>query len=123
MSWARCRPAPRPGDAVNPDCFDDAGAATLEPIGEGLTITTEMPADATAEALGEPDASGGVYLPLIARVTVAGETLLASYRLRLSTTTTSTTTRVSRASWSLMGPGRRCRSTRRTHRSSTPATT
>jgi len=85
VSWARCRRAPRPGDAINPDCFDD-GAAYLEPIGEGLTITTEMPADATAEALGEPDASGGVYLPLIARVTVAGETLLASYRLRLSTT-------------------------------------
>jgi hypothetical protein len=84
VSWARCRRAPRPGDAINPDCFDD-GAAYLEPIGEGPTITTAMPADTTADALGEPDASGGVYLPLIARVTVAGQTLLASYRLRLST--------------------------------------
>jgi hypothetical protein len=84
VSWTRCRRAPRPGDAINPDCFDDE-AAYLEPIGEGPTITTEMPTDATADTLGEPDASGGVYLPLIARVAVAGQTLLASYRLRLST--------------------------------------
>ena len=85
VSWVRCRRAPRPGDAINPDCFD-AGAAYVEPIGEGPTITTAMPADVTADALGEPDASGGVYLPLIARVAVAGQTLLASYRLRLATT-------------------------------------
>ena len=36
------------------------------------TITATMPADVTADALGEPDASGGVYLPLVARVTVGG---------------------------------------------------
>ena len=85
VSWVRCRRAPRPGDAINPDCFDPAHADLLEPIGEGPTITTEMPADVTTEALGQPDASGGVYLPLIARVTVAGQSLLGSYRLRLST--------------------------------------
>ena len=84
VSWARCRRAPRPGDTINPDCFTEAGAAYLEPIGEGPTITTAMPAGVTADQLGEPDASGGVYLPLIAQVTVAGQTLLASYRLRLS---------------------------------------
>ena len=44
-----------------------------------------MPADVSADALGEPDASGGVYLPLVVRATVAGEVLVASYRLRLST--------------------------------------
>jgi hypothetical protein len=85
VSWARCRLAPRPGDTINPDCFDAAGAASLEPIGDGVTITTEMPADVTAVALGDPDATGGVYLPLIARVAAAGQTLLGSYRLRLST--------------------------------------
>ncbi|HEY7374312.1 MAG TPA: hypothetical protein VIF57_19270 [Polyangia bacterium] len=85
VSWTRCRLAPRPGDTVNPDCVDTAQADFLEPIGEGTTITTAMPADVTADALGEPDASGGVYLPLIARIGVAGQTLLATYRLRLST--------------------------------------
>jgi hypothetical protein len=85
VSWVRCRRAPRPGDAINPDCFDSAQADLLEPIGDGPTITTAMPADVTAEALGQPDATGGVYLPLIARVTVAGQSLLGSYRLRLAT--------------------------------------
>ena len=33
-----------------------------------------MPGDVTAAALGQPDASGGVYLPLVARVTVGGQT-------------------------------------------------
>ena len=42
-----------------------------------------MPDDVTPAALGQPDASGGVYLTLVARVTVAGETLVATYRLRL----------------------------------------
>jgi len=83
VSWARCRLAPRPGEAINPDCVDTAQAATLEPIGDGTTITTTMPGDVTASALGQPDATGGVYLTLVARVTVAGETLVATYRLRL----------------------------------------
>ena len=87
MSWLRCRRAPRPGDAVNPDCVDTAQADYLEPIGDGPTITTTMPADVTAAALGQPDASGGVYLPLVARVTVSGQSLVATYRLRLATGT------------------------------------
>jgi hypothetical protein len=84
VSWLRCRRAPRPGDAVNPDCVDTPVADYLEPIGDGPTIITAMPSDVTAAALGEPDASGGVYLPLVARVALAGQTLLATYRLRLS---------------------------------------
>jgi hypothetical protein len=83
VSWSRCRRAPLPGQAINPDCLANPQAAYVEPIGEGATITTTMPADVTPDALGLPDASGGVYLPLIARVTVAGEELTATYRLRL----------------------------------------
>jgi len=83
VSWARCRLAPRPGEAINPDCVDTAAADFLEPIGEGTTLTTTMPDDVTASALGQPDATGSVYLTLVARVTVAGQTLLATYRLRL----------------------------------------
>jgi hypothetical protein len=83
VSWSRCRRGPLPGQAVNPDCIDNAQAAYIEPIGEGTTITTAMPADITAASLGQPDASGGVYLTLIARVTVGGSSLAATYRLRL----------------------------------------
>jgi hypothetical protein len=83
VSWARCRRAPRPGEAINPDCVDTAQADYLEPIGDGTTITTTMPDDVTASALGQPDATGSVYLTLVARVTVAGQTLIATYRLRL----------------------------------------
>ena len=82
VSWARCLRAPRPGEAINPDCVDTAQADSLEPIGVGMTITTTMP-DVMPAELGQPDASGGVYLPLIARVAVAGQTLIATYRLRL----------------------------------------
>jgi hypothetical protein len=85
VAWLRCRRAPRPGDAVNPDCVDTAQADYLEPIGEGPTIATTMPADVAAAGLGQPDASGGVYLPLVARVTVGGQSLVATYRLRLAT--------------------------------------
>jgi hypothetical protein len=85
VSWVRCRRAPRLGEAINPDCVDTAQADYLEPIGEGTTITTAMP-DVMPSDLGAPDATGGVYLPLIARVTVAGQTLIATYRLRLQTT-------------------------------------
>jgi hypothetical protein len=82
VSWTRCRRAPRPGEAINPGCVDTAQADYLEPIGDGTTITTTMP-DVMASDLGQPDASGGVYLTLVARVTVAGQTLIATYRLRL----------------------------------------
>ncbi len=87
VSWTRCRRPPQPGDAVNPDCVEVAEADYLEPLGDGDTITTTMPDDVTPAALGQPDASGGVYLTLVARVSVAGETLLATYRLRLGSAT------------------------------------
>ena len=84
VSWSRCRRAPLPGQAMNPDCLANPQAAYVEPIGEGVTVTATMPADITAAALGLPDASGGVYLPLIARVTAGADQLIASYRLRLA---------------------------------------
>jgi hypothetical protein len=88
VSWDRCLLAPLPGQASNPDCVTNVQASYLEPIGQGLTVTATMPADITADALGEPDASGGVYLTLVARVTVgAAEPFAAVYRLRLGAAT------------------------------------
>jgi len=85
VAWSSCRLAPLPGQGSNPDCVANPQAPYLEPIGEGTTITATMPADVTAAELGQPDASGGVYLTLVARVTVAGESFAAVYRLRFGT--------------------------------------
>ena len=85
VAWSRCLLAPLPGQASNPDCVTNPQAPYNEAIGEGTTITTTMPADITADELGQPDASGGVYLTLVARVTVAAETFAAVYRLRFGT--------------------------------------
>jgi hypothetical protein len=82
--WQRCRLPPVPGQAVNPDCVTGDAGALLEPIGSGLTITTTMPADVTADALGQADSTGGVYLQLIAHVTSGAQALAADYRLRLT---------------------------------------
>ena len=69
--------------ATNPDCVTNPQAPYLEPIGEGTTVTATMPADVTPESLGQPDASGGVYLTLVANVTVGAESFAGVYRLRL----------------------------------------
>ncbi len=88
VAWSRCLLAPLPGQASNPDCVTNPQAPTVEPIGEGTTVTATMPADITADALGQPDASGGVYLTVVARVTVtATEPFSAIYRLRLGAAT------------------------------------
>jgi hypothetical protein len=73
---------PLPGQASNPDCVTNPQASYIVPIGEGLTITATMPADITPDDLGQPDASGGVYLTLVANVTVGAESFAAVYRLR-----------------------------------------
>jgi hypothetical protein len=53
------------------------------PIGKGLIITATMPADIQPAQLGQPDATNGVYLPLVARATAGDAAVTAVYRLRL----------------------------------------
>src|SRR5215471_12145375 len=65
--WTRCMRAPLVGQAVNPDCVTGAAGSDIVALGSGLTLSTSMP-DVTAASLGAPDATGGVYLPLIAQV-------------------------------------------------------
>jgi hypothetical protein len=84
-SWSECLLAPLPGDAVNSDCAEQDAGSFLQPIGDGLTIAATMP-QVTASSLGQPDVTGGVYLPLVARVTGTGDVLTAMYRLRLQQT-------------------------------------
>ena len=66
-SWSQCNLPPLPGQTVNTACVDGSAGADLQPIGDGLTIPFVMP-QVTAASLGAPDATGGVYLPLVAAV-------------------------------------------------------
>src|SRR5437879_1996209 len=56
--WSRCLLTPLAGDAVNPDCVTHESADFLQPIGDGLSVSTTMPPDAAATA-GQPDATNG----------------------------------------------------------------
>jgi hypothetical protein len=82
-SWSQCLLPPLPGQTVNTDCVDGSAGAALQPIGDGLTIPFTMP-QVTASSLGAPDATGGVYLPLVAAVEASPQSLTAVYRLRLA---------------------------------------
>ena len=82
-SWNQCNLPPLPGQTVNAACVDGSAAADLQPIGNGLTIPFVMP-QVTATSLGAPDATGGVYLPLVAAVDASSQALTAVYRLRLA---------------------------------------
>jgi hypothetical protein len=83
VTWSRCRLPPRTGEAVNPGCVDRETAPYLEPLGTGMTIAAQMPALSAAD-LGQPDATNGVYLPLVARATSGTQSVTAVYRLRLA---------------------------------------
>jgi hypothetical protein len=87
MTWSECLLPPRPGEAVNPDCITSTTASFLAPIGAGPTVSATMP-QVTAAELGQPDSTGGVYLPLVAGVSTDADSLVATYRLRLAQSTT-----------------------------------
>jgi hypothetical protein len=80
--WSQCLLPPLPGQAVNTACVDGSAGSELQPIGDGLTIPFVMPQVAAA-SLGAPDATGGVYLPLVAALESSPQTFTAVYRLRL----------------------------------------
>jgi hypothetical protein len=82
VSWSRCLLAPLPGEAVNAKCVNDEAPNNLEPLGTGLELMAQMPAFEPG-ALGQPDSSNGIYLPLVARVTAGDAAVTAIYRLRV----------------------------------------
>ena len=84
-SWSQCLEPPLPGQTVNTACVDGSAGAGLQPIGDGLTVPFVMP-QVTPASLGAPDATGGVYLPLVAAVSAGPQALTAVYRLRLADT-------------------------------------
>jgi hypothetical protein len=86
-TWNLCLRAPLAGQTVNPDCIDASEAPFLVPIdygtSDGLSIVAHVP-QVPREALGEPDATNGVYLPFVAQLTDGLDVVTAVYRLRLA---------------------------------------
>ncbi|HXJ21113.1 MAG TPA: hypothetical protein VMT03_12855 [Polyangia bacterium] len=82
-TWTECFVAPLPGQTVNPDCLTGLSSSNSQAIGSGLDITVTMP-QVTAESLGSPDSTGGVYFPFAAQVTNGADEVLPVYRLRLA---------------------------------------
>jgi hypothetical protein len=82
VAWSRCLVPPRAGEAVNPACVETETSPDLQPLGAGMTIAVEMPAVGAGE-LGQPDATNGVYLPVVARATADSDAVTAVYRLRV----------------------------------------
>jgi hypothetical protein len=78
VSWGVCL-LPSNGLA-NPGCV--VGGAGVTPLGNGSTLAFTVPM-VTREMLGPPDATGGVYLPLIMHVSANGDSVDGVYRLRI----------------------------------------
>jgi hypothetical protein len=79
VGWSACL-LPSSGTA-NPGCIDGTGNG-LVGLGSGLSITMTVP-DVDAATLGPPDATYGVYLPIVVHAQVPGDARDAVYRLRL----------------------------------------
>ncbi len=82
VTWAACLLPPLQGQAAPPDCAIGDAADFLQPLGSGLSVTVQVPMlDPSSRGL--PDATGGIYLPIRARVQAGADALTAIYRLRL----------------------------------------
>jgi hypothetical protein len=82
VAWSRCLVPPRSGEAVNPACVETPTGTSLQPLGSGMTIAVQMPAVNPGD-LGQPDATNGVYLPVVGRASAGTDSVTAVYRLRL----------------------------------------
>jgi len=94
--WSRCNVAPGPSDpAVSLTCVStDAGAPAITQLGSGDRITVTMP-QVTAQQLGVPDYTFGVFVPFRLRTDglatpgidagIGIDEIISFYRLRLAT--------------------------------------
>ncbi len=80
--WRVCNDAPIIGMGnVNPTCVTSLDAGVLMPVSSAATAMVTMP-NVAPTALGLPDDSDGFYLPVILRVALGPEEVIAAYRLR-----------------------------------------
>ena len=82
VRWAACIEPPLPGTGLpNPACVSSDTAPYLISLGEGLSITAQVP-EVEPAVLGAPDPTGGLYVPVRVRLGTASESLDGIYRLR-----------------------------------------
>ncbi len=79
VTWSECL-LPSNGTA-NPGCTDGTGNGIVG-LGSGLTITMTVP-PLDAATLGPPDATYGVYLPIVVHARAPDDSADAIYRLRV----------------------------------------
>ena len=79
VTWSACM-LPSNGLA-NPGCTDGQGQG-LVALGRGPTLGITVPS-VTPAMLGPPDATGGVYLPLVIHASANGDSVVGVYRLRI----------------------------------------
>jgi hypothetical protein len=84
IDWAACTEPPIPGTGqVNTDCVTVDSAPYLTELGNGLTVTAQTPVfDPTT--IGDPDATGGRYLPIRLKVSASDGNLTGILSLRIS---------------------------------------
>jgi len=84
--WVLCTQPPPPGSSsVDPLCLEADMGDFLQPIaGDGPSAQVTMPADAGPSTLGVPDVTGGFYIPVRVRATMADQRVDTVYGLRLS---------------------------------------
>ena len=79
VGWSEC--LLQSNGTANPGCTNPGGNGVVG-LGSGLSITLTVP-DLDAATLGAPDATYGVYLPIVVHARVAGDASDAIYRLRV----------------------------------------
>lgn len=87
VDWAACTEAAIPGTGiVNPDCLQKDTAAFLAELGAGTPLAATVPM-IDPNIFAPPDASGGLYLPIRARVSTSGDRIDVIYQMRFGQST------------------------------------
>ncbi|HEY3352451.1 MAG TPA: hypothetical protein VGQ83_04330 [Polyangia bacterium] len=83
ISWVECRvPAlVGSGEGLSANCLTADAADGLTPVGTGGSVSVVMP-DLGPDAVGTPDYTGGVYLPILLLASAGGDETAGVYRLR-----------------------------------------
>ncbi len=84
VSWSYCTEAMQMGQDIPDDCVLADGGSFITPIGNGPSAMMTMPT-VDQSVLGDPDRSGGVYLPVRVTATAGSDTAIGIYQLRYNT--------------------------------------
>jgi hypothetical protein len=84
IDWAACIEPPIAGSAtINPQCIERDTAPFLVPLGSGSMLDAQLPAFDPG-IFGDPDITGGVYVPVRFRSSSGGVSVDSILRLRIA---------------------------------------